>query len=353
MGRVITASVGGVLAVLVLLVGAATGAVSAMTGGGGTGGVACVPVAPTGLPVAGLSGEQWRNATVIVQTGQTMSAPAYGWVIAVATALQESDLINLGNLGPNNDHDSVGLFQQRPSMGWGTAEQIMNPAYASQKFYEALSRVDEWQTMSVSVAAQQVQRSAYPEAYAKHEARAREIVGALSGSCLPIPGGAWVSPVRAAIVSDFHTADRPDHHGVDLGAGRGTPIVAASSGVVLTVICNISGNNYAPTYRPSPCDVDGSESTGGCGWMVEIKSADQLSKSDVVTRSCHMLRMPLVHVGQLVRAGEVIGVVGTSGNSSGPHLHFEVHMVGGGTASPSNAVSPTDFYRARGLTLGR
>lgn len=349
----ITASVGGVVAALVLLIAAATGAVSAVMGRGGSGGVTCVPVTPAGGPVAGLSGEQWRNATVIVQTGQTMGVPAYGRVVAIATALQESDLINLGDLGPENDHDSVGLFQQRPSMGWGTVDQIMNPVYASRKFYEALSRVDGWQTMPITVAAQLVQRSAYPEAYAKHEGRAREIVGMLSGSCLPIPGGAWVSPVRAAIVSEFHTAERPDHHGVDLGAGRGTPIVAASSGVVLTVICNIGGSNYAPAYRPSPCDVDGSPNTGGCGWMVEIKSADLLSKSDVVTRSCHLLRMPSVHVGQIVRAGEVIGVVGTSGNSSGPHLHFEVHIVGGGIASPGNAVSPTDFYRARGLVLGR
>lgn len=350
----ITASVGGAVAALALLIAAATGAVSGTSGAGFFAGhMACAPVTAGGSRPEGLSGEQWRNATVIVQTGQSMGVPAYGWVVAIATALQESDLINLGHLGPDNDHDSVGLFQQRPSMGWGTVEQIMNPAYASRKFYEALSRVDGWQTMPVTVAAQQVQRSAYPEAYVKHEVRAREIVGALSGSCLPIPGGSWVSPVRAAIVSEFHTAERPDHHGVDLAAGRGTPIVAASSGVVLTVICNIGGSNYAPGYRPSPCDVDGSPTTGGCGWMVEIKSADLLSKSDVVTRSCHMLRMPIVHVGQLVRAGQVIGVVGTSGNSSGPHLHFEVHMVGGGIASPGNAVSPTDFYRDRGLELGR
>lgn len=344
MGRLVAASLAGVVAGVVLLVAAATGALSALTGGG-PGAMTCAPSTPAGAPVAGLTGEQWRNAIVIVQTGQSLTVPAYGWVVAVATALQESDLVNLGNLGPDNDHDSLGLFQQRPSMGWGTPEQIMNPAYASRKFYEALSRVDGWQNMPVTVAAQAVQRSVFPDAYAKHEGRARQIMGALSGSCLPIPGGAWVAPVRAPIVSGFHTHERPNHHGVDLGARRGTPILAASSGVVVTVVCNVNGATYSQDYRPSPCDVDGSIGTGGCGWMVTIKSADQLSRSEVTTVYCHLLRSPLVHVGQRVRTGEVIGVVGTSGNSSGPHLHYEVRVDG-------RPIDPVEFMRVHGAPLG-
>lgn len=342
----VAVSVAGVVGVLVLLVAAATGALSAVTGGGGPGGMACVAVTPSGGPVAGLSGEPWHNATVIVQTGQSMSVPAYGWVIAIATALQESDLVNLGDLGAANDHDSLGLFQQRPSMGWGTPEQIMNPAYASRKFYEALSRVDGWQEMPVTVAAQRVQISAYPDAYAKHEGRAREIVAALGGSCLPIPGGAWVAPVRAPIVSGFRTAERPDHNGVDLAAARGTRIVAASAGTVVTVVCNIGGANYGIDVRPSPCDVDGSIGTGGCGWMTEIRTSDLLSKSEVMERYCHQLRAPMVRVGQMVRTGEVIGVVGTSGNSSGPHLHYEVHDA---TGQP---IDPVPFMTARHAALG-
>jgi hypothetical protein len=118
---------------------------------------------------------------VIVAVGQRMKIPARGWVIAVATALQESGLINLGDLGPDNDHDSLGLFQQRPSQGWGTPAQIMDPEYAAGAFYTALRKVPGWQTMPVTEAAQRVQRSAYPDEYAKHEARAAAIVAAYTG----------------------------------------------------------------------------------------------------------------------------------------------------------------------------
>src|SRR5262249_60111617 len=130
---------------------------------------------------AGLSGEQARNASVIVAVGERMRVPLRGWVIAVATALQESDLINITG-GPD---DSLGLFQQRPSQGWGTPEQIMNPDYAAGKFYERLLRVSGWQTMPLTDAAQAVQRSAFPDAYQKHEARATEIVKAYTGGTLP------------------------------------------------------------------------------------------------------------------------------------------------------------------------
>ncbi|MEM5874189.1 MAG: hypothetical protein QW065_05340, partial [Acidilobaceae archaeon] len=70
--------------------------------------------------------------------------PPRGWVIAIATAIQESGLRNLGHLGVRNDHDSLGLFQQRPSMGWGTPEQLQDPVYASTKFYEKLVRCSQW-----------------------------------------------------------------------------------------------------------------------------------------------------------------------------------------------------------------
>jgi hypothetical protein len=83
--------------------------------------------------------------------------------------MQESRLTNLGNLGSRNDHDSLGLFQQRPSSGWGTPAQITDPVYASTKFYEKLKTIAGWETMPLTEAAQRVQISAYPDAYAKHE----------------------------------------------------------------------------------------------------------------------------------------------------------------------------------------
>jgi hypothetical protein len=132
------------------------------------------------LPSIGeLSAEQIHNAAVIIKVGQDRAVPPRGWVIAVATALQESDLHNLPNLGPRNDHDSIGLFQQRPSQGWGPVSQLMSPAESSRLFYGRLLKVNGWETMTIAGAAQKVQRSAFPDAYAKHQARAEQVVDAL------------------------------------------------------------------------------------------------------------------------------------------------------------------------------
>ncbi|MGW5010525.1 C40 family peptidase [Micromonospora chalcea] len=126
------------------------------------------------------SSEQVENAAAVVAVGAEMQVPRYGWEIAVATAMQESTLRNLGHLGADNDHDSLGLFQQRPSQGWGTPEQISNPRYASRKFYERLLDIDGWQTMPLTQAAQAVQRSAFPDAYARWQSEAEQLVAAIS-----------------------------------------------------------------------------------------------------------------------------------------------------------------------------
>ncbi len=142
-------------------------------------------------PVAGLSQVQTNNAYAIVQIGKALKMPRQGLVIAVATAIQESTLLNRASevlpesyryphQGTGSDHDSVGLFQQRPSSGWGSVRNLMNPAYAATQFYLALKSVAGWQYMSLTGAAQAVQVSAYPDAYAKHEALAAKIVAALS-----------------------------------------------------------------------------------------------------------------------------------------------------------------------------
>jgi hypothetical protein len=119
---------------------------------------------------------QRENAKTIVQVGVVLGFPERGEIIALATAMQESDLYNLGYLGANNDHDSLGLFQQRPSMGWGTAAQVTDPVYSATAFYLALKRVSGWESMAVTVAAQRVQRSAFPNAYAKWEKDATALV---------------------------------------------------------------------------------------------------------------------------------------------------------------------------------
>jgi hypothetical protein len=90
--------------------------------------------------------------------------------------MQESRLYNLGDLGVNNNSDSLGLFQQRPSMGWGTVAQVTDPVYASTAFYIRLQNVPGWQSMSVTDAAQSVQRSGAPGAYAQWQSDATALV---------------------------------------------------------------------------------------------------------------------------------------------------------------------------------
>ncbi|MET8090640.1 hypothetical protein [Micromonospora sp. NPDC005220] len=142
-------------------------------------------------PVAGLDQAQMDNAKIIVDVGLEMKMPRRALVVALATAMQESNLYNLAsdvlpesaeypNQGSGSDHDSVGLFQQRPSSGWGTVAQLMQPSYAARAFYTALNEIPGWQDMSVTAAAQSVQISAYPDAYAQHEDRATTVAAALT-----------------------------------------------------------------------------------------------------------------------------------------------------------------------------
>ena len=121
--------------------------------------------------------EQSQNAAIITAESIRRDLPAHAATIALATAMQESKLRNIDY----GDRDSLGLFQQRPSQGWGTAKQIMDPWYSSGKFYEELVKLGNWKTISVSDAAQQVQRSRYPEAYRKHEPLAKAWASALTG----------------------------------------------------------------------------------------------------------------------------------------------------------------------------
>ena len=121
--------------------------------------------------------EQAENASIIAAVAERRGLPARAISIAIATAYQESKLENVDN----GDRDSLGLFQQRPSQGWGRPAQIMDPYYAANKFYDALVKVDGYQDMPITKAAQEVQRSAFPDAYADHETDGRTIASAMSG----------------------------------------------------------------------------------------------------------------------------------------------------------------------------
>lgn len=337
---------------------------------------ACEVSSAPGAPVSGTGswdGTQTAHAATIVAAGAKREVHARGYVIALATAMQESALRNLANAnvpeslslpheGVGRDHDSVGLFQQRP--GWGSVRERMTPSYAADKFYEALAGVEGWQQMRLTDAAQAVQRSAYPEAYQKWEDDAEQLAahvlglasiddiggGAPIAPCgvddfgpVPVGPGGWVQPVTAPVNSGFGPRGGAFHAGADMSRRgiRGEPIRAAAAGVVEQVKCN--------WY--TTCDRDGHTGSRGCGWYIDIRHA-----GDIVTRYCHLIRRPEVPVGATVAAGQVIGLVGNSGGSSGPHLHFEVHVnvpAGPHNATRGNAVDPVPFMRAQGAPLGQ
>jgi hypothetical protein len=125
---------------------------------------------------------QATNATTITAVGKRLGLPDHAVTVALAAAMQESKLHNLGH----GDRDSLGLFQQRPSQGWGTASQVQDPVYASTAFFTHLARIDGWQNLSVTTAAQQVQHSSAPEAYAAWETEARAVARATTGE---VPAG--------------------------------------------------------------------------------------------------------------------------------------------------------------------
>lgn len=124
-----------------------------------------------------LTTEQSENASLIAAIGVRRGLPARAVSIALATAYQESKIINL-TVG---DRDSLGLFQQRPSQGWGTEEEILNPYYSINAFYDALVKIEDYESMRITEAAQEVQRSGFPEAYEDHAPDGRALASALTG----------------------------------------------------------------------------------------------------------------------------------------------------------------------------
>ncbi|MFD7958398.1 C40 family peptidase [Streptomyces ardesiacus] len=153
-----------------------------------------------------LPAEQVPNAATIVAAGLSLDVPKKGQIIALATAMQESRLRNLGS----GDRDSLGLFQQRPSQGWGSAQQIRDPTYASEQFYKHLLKVDGWQQMTVTQAAQAVQKSGLPDAYAQWESLA--------------------TALQSAIVKTFPGADEADGKDTNQGEQPSTSTAGCAPG---------------------------------------------------------------------------------------------------------------------------
>jgi len=173
-----------IVAALGLFLGVGFIAFNAVSGGGAP---STAGVCDTGVGISGgggrsgstienLSDEQRGNAATIIGVARDMGAPPRAWLVALATAMQESTLRNI-NYG---DRDSLGLFQQRPSQGWGSPSQVTDPVYSTRIFLDRLLAIPGWQSLPVTVAAQTVQRSAFPNAYAKWEGLAASLVATLA-----------------------------------------------------------------------------------------------------------------------------------------------------------------------------
>ncbi|MFI6930455.1 heavy metal transporter [Streptomyces sp. NPDC050287] len=200
--------------------------------------------------------EQAVNAATIAAVGTGRGMPERAVTIALATALQESGLRNLDH----GDRDSLGLFQQRPSQGWGAPREIMDPTYAAGAFYKRLAKVPDYTDLPLTVAAQRVQRSGFPTAYAKHEPDATLLAAALTGrsaatlTCEGIQAAtraAGPDAVRSALVRDF---------GRDVVEPAAAEVGAAS--------------------RPSPSAAPSANATGEDGRTVTLPVTESADRAD-------------------------------------------------------------------------
>lgn len=301
---------------------------------------------------SGWDNTQIDNATTVYVIAAERGLGDQAAVIGLITAYQESRYYNYANTSvpesleydhdkTGSDHDSVGIFQQRPSAGWGTVKDLMNPEYASGRFYDKLVTIDGWESMEPTEAAQAVQISAFSDAYARWVGNAESAIEHFTEYITCTPVGGWVNPLPSGTFwGGYRTSERPGHDGIDIGADKGAEILAASAGTVVRSKCDaeLHGSAYS-------CDIDGSGEVLGCGWYVDIEHAEGF-----VTRYCHMISQPLVDVGDTVSTGQLIGYVGSSGNSGAPHLHFETH-VGGDPATADNSREPLAFMAERGVIL--
>jgi murein DD-endopeptidase MepM/ murein hydrolase activator NlpD len=291
----------------------------------------------------GLDHEQMQVAQQIVATVRAFSATAekpHAAVIALATARQESGLRNLGY----GDRDSLGAFQQRPSQGWGTPDQVMNVPHATRTFLERLIVMPGWETRPVTDVAADVQRPAAEyrglyEQWVPLATRLTEQFWPQAGSMLTaagctrpaVPSGGVVYPVPAAFIgTDAHNWGGNGgrwsrwHTGTDFSVPCGTPVIAATAGTV---------------------EIETGEAWAGT-WLVKVVTGPD----SVTTWYAHMQSLD-VRPGQRVGAGQQLGEAGARGNATGCHLHFEVHLHDGTIYGPDN-VNPSQWL-AQNATQAR
>lgn len=296
-----------------------------------------------------LNAEQVGHAKTIIGIAKSAFAgdadQRQSAVVGLATAMQESTMNNLSG----GDRDSVGLFQQRPSAGWGTVAQIMTPEYAAGKFFQGLTKIDGWQTMTVTDAAQAVQISGFPDAYAKWETLARSLVAEhfAATDAVAIPADVGFTPPTVTDPSSETTGSSLCIGGNLTGNGiTGYPLVPGSYSItdtfgprvepisglgtfhrgidLATPGCEASPPTQSVIYAAQAGTVTKAKVWDSYGYMVEIKHTETFT-----TRYAHMLPNTFaVEVGDEVIVGQPIGIMGNSGASTGCHLHFETFVDG-------------------------
>lgn len=310
----------------------------------GCGAGAGVSVEVSGVPesVAGYGREQLVNAAVVIQAGKDLGLGVRDQTIGVMTAMGESALrvIDYGDAaGP----DSRGLFQQRANGAWGSYEDRMDPYRSASSFFRALAGVEGRESMEPTLVAHRVQRNADPYHYTRFWEAAVAVVESLSGVDTGLAGGVgqvcaggvgspgevgsrgWAAPGAGPVTSVYGMRVNPVtgvyrlHAGTDLaGGGCGGPIWAAQAGTVTTAGMDPYGTGTIVI------DHGGGVQTW---YLHEYQSGI------------------LVREGDRVVAGQQIGTVGSSGNSTGCHLHFEVHVDG-------QTTDPVPFMDRVGVVLG-
>ncbi|WP_314507484.1 M23 family metallopeptidase [uncultured Microbacterium sp.] len=312
-----------------------------------------------------LNRQQLTHAGAIITVGaQTPGVGRAGVLVALMAGLTESTLRMLANSaaypesvaypndGDGSDHDSLGIFQMRPAAGWGGVEDLMDSMYQARAFFggpsgpnggspRGLLDIAGWQSLDPGVAAQSVEVSAYPDRYQNYQPVAEAILQALTRArstagggdvivpettrvAFPLPAGTYTDTSSYGWRTDPFTGERTFHEGSDLAAPAGTPILAIADGVV-----TFAGHS------------------GGYGNLITIEHT--VGGEPVASYYAHMWDDGVhVSVGSTVAAGEHIAEVGSSGRSTGAHLHLEIHP--GGAASPSvNAVEWLAQHGAEGL----
>lgn len=308
-----------------------------------------------------LGADQLQMSAQIIGKATETGAGTAGARVALITALQESTLRNLANDGSfanltaaerevvlesldyphdgiGSDWDSVNAFQQRPSQGWGTVAELMDPDYAASMFFERLLSLEDFESMPAGAAAQAVQISAYPDAYDRWLPVADAILDVVSGSaCRPSAGefspDGWTSPLPGATLTSGFDMGRihpifgqaMPHYGTDLSHPVGTSILAANDGVVIDVSGCQSGCTHSDYWVT--------------GYVVAIDHG-----GGVVTTYNHVLASVPVSVGDEVNGGDEVAQVGLSGNTTGAHLHFQIII-------DEDFIDPEIVYDEAGISI--